>query len=215
MESRNPAKAVKDAVETAVEKVADALTSDIPGAPGSATPPVDEPTAPQDPLPPKTEQGTPETRTPTGADLDGVKRGAPGGVLGRHGAAADRPAWRDGGRRAGAADVRHRPVGRVRRAAARRRAGSVAGRVAGSGTPRPPRPTRPPWTRASCFWSRSAGGTPKRSKAWGAGVSVLQEAGVAGTPGVVTAESGAEAFAGLQQLLPAHRVWERFPASVA
>jgi catalase len=48
----------------------------------------------------------------------------------------------------------------------------------------------------------------------GAGVSVLQEAGVAGTPGVVTGETGAEALAALQQLLPAHRVWERFPASV-
>jgi catalase len=55
----------------------------------------------------------------------------------------------------------------------------------------------------------------KAIAAWGAGVSVLQEAGVAGTPGVVTAKTGAEAFAGLQQLLPAHRVWERFPASVA
>ena len=51
--------------------------------------------------------------------------------------------------------------------------------------------------------------------AWGAGVPVLQEAGVAGTPGVVAAGSGAEAFAALQQLLPPHRVWERFPASVA
>jgi catalase len=48
--------------------------------------------------------------------------------------------------------------------------------------------------------------------AWGAGATVLQEAGVTG-PGVVTAESGAEAFAALSQLLAAHRVWERFPAA--
>jgi catalase len=44
---------------------------------------------------------------------------------------------------------------------------------------------------------------------------VLEQAGVAGTPGVVTADSGSAAFAGVQQLLAAHRVWERFPASVA
>jgi catalase len=51
--------------------------------------------------------------------------------------------------------------------------------------------------------------------AWGAGATVLQQAGVAGTPGVVTAGSGAAALAALQPLLAAHRVWERFPASVA
>ncbi|GLY03210.1 catalase [Actinoplanes sp. NBRC 101535] len=41
--------------------------SQIPGAPGSATPPLAEPTTPTDPLPPKPEQGAPEPRTPTGA----------------------------------------------------------------------------------------------------------------------------------------------------
>jgi catalase len=51
--------------------------------------------------------------------------------------------------------------------------------------------------------------------AWGAGVTVLQAAGVAGTPGVVLAATGEEAFAAVQQLLGAHRVWERFPNSVA
>jgi catalase len=81
MESRNPAKAVKDAVETAVEKVADALTSDIPGSPGSATPTLEEPTAPLDPLPPKKEQGSPETRTSTGAET-----GAPSTANGQQGA---------------------------------------------------------------------------------------------------------------------------------
>ncbi|WSR60111.1 catalase [Micromonospora ureilytica] len=51
--------------------------------------------------------------------------------------------------------------------------------------------------------------------AWGAGVTVLEQAGVAGTPGVVAAGSGAEALTAVQQLMAAHRVWERFPASVA
>jgi catalase len=51
--------------------------------------------------------------------------------------------------------------------------------------------------------------------AWGAGVAVLQEAGVAGTPGVVTAETGENAFAAVLELLGAHRVWERFPATIA
>ncbi|GIE90917.1 hypothetical protein SAMN06264365_12296 [Actinoplanes regularis] len=51
--------------------------------------------------------------------------------------------------------------------------------------------------------------------AWGAGATVLQQAGVAGTPGVVTAESGEEALAAVQQFLGAHRVWERFATLVA
>ena len=68
MDRNNPAKAVKAVVETAAEKVTDVLTPDVPGAPGSAPPTVDEPTTPHDPLPPKKEQGTPETRTPTGAE---------------------------------------------------------------------------------------------------------------------------------------------------
>ncbi|MET0422675.1 MAG: catalase [Actinoplanes sp.] len=63
MASSKPAKAVKKAAA----KVAAALTSDIPGSPGSAPAPLAEPTTPQDPLPPKPEQGSPETRTPTGA----------------------------------------------------------------------------------------------------------------------------------------------------
>ncbi|GIJ56322.1 catalase [Virgisporangium aurantiacum] len=58
----DPVRKVKDAVE----KVAEALTPDVPGSPGSGTPTVAEPTEPHDPLPPKSEQGTPETRTPTG-----------------------------------------------------------------------------------------------------------------------------------------------------
>jgi catalase len=51
--------------------------------------------------------------------------------------------------------------------------------------------------------------------AWGAGVTVLEQAGVSGTPGVVTGDSGSAAFAAVQQLLAAHRVWERFPATVS
>ncbi|WP_433362923.1 catalase [Actinoplanes sp. CA-142083] len=46
--------------------------------------------------------------------------------------------------------------------------------------------------------------------AWDAGTSVLTHAGVAGTPGVVTAGSATEALTAVQELLPAHRVWQRF-----
>jgi catalase len=51
--------------------------------------------------------------------------------------------------------------------------------------------------------------------AWGAGVDVLQQAGVAGTPGVVTADSPSATLTAVSELLGAHRVWERFPATVA
>ncbi|MET7808230.1 catalase [Micromonospora chersina] len=51
--------------------------------------------------------------------------------------------------------------------------------------------------------------------AWGAGADVLRQAGVAGSPGVVTGDSGGEVFGAVQQLMSAHRVWERFPASVS
>ncbi|MEU5526273.1 catalase [Micromonospora chersina] len=77
MDSRKPAKVVKDVVEAATEKVTDILTPDVPGAPGSAPPPLDEPTTPHGPLPPKEEQGAPDTRTPTGAET-GVPRIAKG-----------------------------------------------------------------------------------------------------------------------------------------
>ncbi|PMR62357.1 catalase HPII [Verrucosispora sp. ts21] len=80
MESRNPAKAVKDVVESAAEKVTEALTPQVPGAPGSAPPSLAEPTTPHDPLPPKPEQGTPQTRTPTGA-----KTGTPPTAKGQQG----------------------------------------------------------------------------------------------------------------------------------
>lgn len=39
--------------------------------------------------------------------------------------------------------------------------------------------------------------------------------GIAGTPGVVTADSGPEALGAVRQLLATRRVWQRFPASVA
>ncbi|MDM4719607.1 catalase [Micromonospora sp. WMMA1363] len=67
MDPSKPAKAVKDVVEAAAEKVTDVISPDIPGSPASAPPGIEEPTTPRDPLPPRKEQGTPETRTPTGA----------------------------------------------------------------------------------------------------------------------------------------------------
>jgi catalase len=51
--------------------------------------------------------------------------------------------------------------------------------------------------------------------AWGAGATVLQQAGVTGTPGVVTADTGTNALAAVSRLLAAHRVWQRQPALVA
>ncbi|MBE3014447.1 catalase [Microbispora sp. NEAU-D428] len=81
MDASKPAKAVKDVVENAAEKVADFLTPDVPGSPGSAPATVEEPTTPRDPLPPKKEQGAPETVTPTGAET-----GAPATSKGQQGA---------------------------------------------------------------------------------------------------------------------------------
>ncbi|MGY0003197.1 catalase [Micromonospora sp. I033] len=77
MDSSKPAKVVKDVVEAAAEKVTDVLTPDVPGAPGSAPPSLEEPTTPHGPLPPKEEQGAPDTRTPTGAET-GVPKVAKG-----------------------------------------------------------------------------------------------------------------------------------------
>ncbi|WP_431922129.1 catalase [Micromonospora wenchangensis] len=81
MESRKPTEVVKDVVDAAAEKVSHLTTPEVPGAPGSAPPAVDEPTTPHDPLPPKKEQGAPETRTPTGAAT-----GAPTVANGQQGA---------------------------------------------------------------------------------------------------------------------------------
>ncbi|MDU0290671.1 catalase [Saccharothrix longispora] len=67
MDPIKPAKVVKDALEKAVEKVADLATPPIPGAPGSAPPPLEEPTEPKPAPPRKADQGSPETRTATGA----------------------------------------------------------------------------------------------------------------------------------------------------
>jgi len=39
--------------------------------------------------------------------------------------------------------------------------------------------------------------------------------GADGSAGVVTGESAAAVFEEVQQLMASHRVWERFPASVA
>src|SRR3954454_9720341 len=68
MNPGKPVEVVKDVLEAAAAKVTDALSPGVPGAPGSGTPSVEEPTKPRDPLPPKSEQGTPDTRSPTGAE---------------------------------------------------------------------------------------------------------------------------------------------------
>jgi catalase len=50
--------------------------------------------------------------------------------------------------------------------------------------------------------------------AWGDGIPALAQAGVDGSVGVVTGETGATVFTEVQQLMASHRVWERFPTSV-
>jgi catalase len=50
---------------------------------------------------------------------------------------------------------------------------------------------------------------------WGAGVTALEQAGCAGSEGVVTGDDATAVFAEVQKLMGFHRVWERFPASVA
>jgi catalase len=73
-----PTKAVKKAVKATIESAAarvsemlsDRETPPVPGAPGSGTPVVAEPTKPHDPLPPKPDLAAPERRTATGASTD-------------------------------------------------------------------------------------------------------------------------------------------------
>src|SRR5690606_1812979 len=61
-------RSARKVVEGAAEKAADLMTPRIPGTPGSAPAPYEEPTEPREPLPPKDDQSAPATRTATGAD---------------------------------------------------------------------------------------------------------------------------------------------------
>jgi catalase len=67
MDPRKPVEAVKEAAESAAAKLTGSAKPEVPGAPGSGTPSLDEPTTPAGPPAPKPEQGAPEPRTPTGA----------------------------------------------------------------------------------------------------------------------------------------------------
>ncbi|SKB09038.1 catalase [Aeromicrobium choanae] len=52
--------------------------------------------------------------------------------------------------------------------------------------------------------------------AWGDGVAALEAAGYGGgLPGVVTGDDAGPVFAEVQDLMASHRVWERFPVTVA
>ena len=66
MDPSKPIQAVKNAVESTVEKAGDLLSPKVPGAPASAPATFEEPTEPTTPPPPKSDQGSPQTRTPTG-----------------------------------------------------------------------------------------------------------------------------------------------------
>jgi catalase len=50
---------------------------------------------------------------------------------------------------------------------------------------------------------------------WDQGALVVEQAGIADSPGVVTAGTGPEALAAVKELLAAHRVWQRFPTTIA
>ena len=63
---RTAKKAAKKTAATAAKLLEPA----IPGTPGSAPAPLEEPTEAHPPLPPKPDQGAPDTRTPTGAQVD-------------------------------------------------------------------------------------------------------------------------------------------------
>ncbi|MER6212408.1 catalase, partial [Streptomyces sp. NPDC001642] len=64
---KNP---VSAAAEKVVEKVQDVVRggNEIPGAPGTQAPPVEEPTDAREPLPPKPDQRGPDTYSPTGQE---------------------------------------------------------------------------------------------------------------------------------------------------
>ena len=63
-------KTAKKAAGKAAAAAAKLIEPAIPGTPGSAPAPLEEPTAVKPPLPPKPDQGTPDTRTATGAKVD-------------------------------------------------------------------------------------------------------------------------------------------------
>ena len=48
--------------------------------------------------------------------------------------------------------------------------------------------------------------------AWGAGTTVLEAAGIAGTPGIVRGDAAVEVLERVQEQMAYHRVWERFTA---
>ena len=131
--------------------------------------------------------------------------------------AVRRRRWR-GGRRPGAADLRHR------------RARSSSTRCSSRDAPRPApdalaarddkagAPTRVPparSTRGSPCWCRSASVTARPSAPGARGPTLLAASGVpVAGPGLVTAGSPTEVLQEVVGLLGAHRVWERFPVSI-
>ncbi len=63
-------KTVGKAARKAASTAAKLIEPTIPGTPGSAPAPLDEPTEARPPLPPKPDQASPDTRTATGAEVD-------------------------------------------------------------------------------------------------------------------------------------------------
>jgi catalase len=44
-------------------------------------------------------------------------------------------------------------------------------------------------------------------------VAALEALGLTGQPGVITGQRGEQVLSALMELLPDHRVWQRFPAA--
>ena len=68
--AKKTAKTAKTAKKTVKKAAAKLIEPTIPGTPGSAPAPLDEPTEARTPLPPKPDQATPDARTATGTELD-------------------------------------------------------------------------------------------------------------------------------------------------
>ena len=106
-----------------------------------------------------------------------------------------------------------RPLGRVRRAAAGRQRRSPAPDALPARDEQGRRDGRPPSTRGSLLMLEECWRHAKAIGAWGDGRRRPRAPALAGRRGVVTGDDAAAVFAEVQELMAAHRVWERFPAT--
>lgn len=276
MDAGKPAKAVKDVVENAAEKVTDLLTPDVPGSPGSAPATVEDLVANNIPVffiqdgvkfpdvihagKPHPDREIPQAQSAHDTFWDFVSlhteaqhhtmwnmsdRGIPRSYRMMEGfgvhtfrlvdeaspptsvtcrRASTSPTTRCCRRGCSPTSTPRSPGWAARTSRRSRSTGRTARSTTCSGTasistPYTPgsRPTgRTRWTaatRSSPVTPRTRSPTP-RSRSPGRGRSAPTPV-VSGTPGVVSGDSATEVFTAVRRLMAAHRVWERFPASVA